>query len=356
MNKVDAQLRRYDAAPNIPLTPAESARAGELLTRIIDTPRAETLVARRIRRPLTLSLAGMAAAAAVAGAVVGTQAFGHGNSATQQPARITAAQLAAWTATPTHPAATSPAVRQAASACLKGAKGASDPEISNVDQRGDFLTLMATDPVSGQRWWCWDTPIGILEQSFVNGPGWPLSAKPADAAVSVQDLTGLGGSGGGRLSSIGGSFAIGVAYGQVGAGVTGVTLTTAAGEKVTATVQDGLWSLWWPGSLTRSGDNLNIDKATLTWKTADGISHTARAGSLDDGGIPVNPQTKQIIGLPPSAPGKPITRLSPYTYTYTGPNEQAKTPAAACAPDATHPAATMSNLVQSGGSFELICT
>ncbi|MGH3212560.1 MAG: hypothetical protein ACRDNO_32825, partial [Trebonia sp.] len=42
--------------------------------------------------------------------------------------------------------------------------------------------------------------------------------------------------------------------------------------------------------------------------------------------------------------------------TYTGPNEQAKTPAAACAPDATHPAATMSNLVQSGGSFELICT
>ena len=360
MNRIDAQLRRYDAAPKAPLTPAESARAEDLLTRIIDTPRPETLVHRRVRRPLTLSLAGVAAAAAVAGAVVATQALGHGDSgarsqpgAHQETVVVTAAQLATWTPVPTHPATTSPAVKQAASACLQGAKGAADPRISDVDQRGDDLSLMATDPVSGQRWWCFGTPIGTLDRTFIDAPGHPLvGGPPAKGTVSVQQLLGSGGSGGRA-----GSFLIGQAFGQVGAGVTSVTLTTAAGEKITATVQDGLWSLWWPaGSFGSSTDQKilgeTIDKATITWTTADGTSHAVSAKSILRDSVPIASDGIGAGYLPPASPGKSFVKIRPYT----GPDIRAMTPAEACEPDATHPAATISNLVRSGASFELICT
>jgi len=355
MNRIDAQLRRYDPAPNTPLTPADSARAEELLTRIIDTPRAETLVRKRVRRPLKVSLAWVAVAAAVAGAVVATQALGHGDSvaksqpsAQQETVVVTAAQLATWTPVPTHPATTSPAVKQAASACLEGAKGASDPQISDVDQRGDDLSLVATDPVSGERWWCFETPIGTLSRNFIDAPGYPLTGgSPANGTVTVQQLLGSGGTDGRS-----GSFLIGQAFGQVGAGVTGVTLTTASGEKITATVQNGLWSLWWPaGSFGSSSDQKilsdTIDKATITWTTAGGISHTIPAKSILRGEVPIG-----AAYLPPALPGQPIVKIQPWT----GPSTKATTPAEACKPDATHPAATISNLVQSGGSFELICT
>lgn len=359
MNRIDAQLRRYDAAPNTPLTPTESARSEELLTRIVDTPRAETLVHRRVRRPLTLSLAGVAVAGVVAGAIVSTQALGHGDSVTksqpgeQQAVVVTAAQLATWTPVPTHPATASPAVEQAAEACLKGAKGASDPRISDVDQRGDDLSLMATDLVSGQRWWCFGTPIGTVDRNFIDAPGYPLvGGTPASGTVSIQQLLGSGGSGGRS-----GSFLIGQAFGQVGAGVTGVTLTTAAGEKITATVQDGLWSLWWPaGSFGSSTDQKilgeTIDRATITWTTADGTSHAVSAKSILRDSVPTAPDGISVRYLPPPSPGKPPMKIPPWT----GPNIRATTPGEACEPDATHPAATISNLVQSGGSFELICT
>lgn len=112
-----------------------------------------------------------------------------------------------------------------------------------------------------------------------------------------------------RYSGCSGSFLIGQAFGQVGAGVTGVTLTTASGEKVTATVQNGLWSLWWPaGSFSSSSDQKilsdTIDKATLTWTTADGTSPTVTAGSILRGEVPIG-----AAYLPPALPGQPIVKI-----------------------------------------------
>ena len=295
MNRIDAQLRRYDAAPNTPLTPAESVRAEDLLTRIVDTPRAETPVHRRVSpaayaqpRRGGRRRSGGRRGRRHPGARPRRQRRQVAAGAHQETVVVTAAQLATWTPVPTHPATSSPAVKQAASACLTGAKGAADPRISDVDQRGDDLSLMATDLVSGQRWWCFGTPIGTLDRTFIDAPGYPLvGGTPAKGTVSVQQLLGSGGSGGRA-----GSFLIGQAFGQVGAGVTGVTLTTAAGEKITATVQDGLWSLWWPaGSFGSSTDQKilgeTIDKATITWTTADGTSHAVSAKSILRDSVPI---------------------------------------------------------------------
>ena len=52
--------------------------------------------------------------------------------------------------------------------------------------------------------------------------------------------------------------------------MTGLSFKTLAGETITATVQDGFWSLWWPPSPS----NGPFD-ATVTWTTADGASRTA---------------------------------------------------------------------------------
>ena len=60
------------------------------------------------------------------------------------------------------------------------------------------------------------------------------------------------------------------AVGQAGGDVTGLSFKTLAGETITATVQDGFWSLWWPPAPA----NGPFD-GTVTWTTADGASHTA---------------------------------------------------------------------------------
>ena len=347
MNKIDAQLRRYDAAPNIPLTSAQSARADELLTRISNTPRTGTVVRRPARRrPLMVSLAGVAAAAAVAGAVVAIQSSSHSAvhaSAAHVPLSvktITKAELDSWMATPAGPSA----IGKAASACLKGAKGAADPQIYAADQRGSVVTLLAKDPVSQQIWWCLGTPAGTFPGNFVTGPGWPVPAKPAAAGtVNILQL-GEEGTQGGRND-----YSLGSAYGQAGPGVASVTFTTQSGGKFTAPVQNGYWNVWWPEAASLPDD---IDKATVTWTTTDGTSHTAGQAVLYRGGLPVKDVLTGPALLPPPRPGKPYTQVKP-ANPYTRPNQEATTIAKACAPNT---AATISNVVQVGRSFELACT
>jgi hypothetical protein len=67
----------------------------------------------------------------------------------------------------------------------------------------------------------------------------------------------------------------GYALGQAGSDVTGVSVKTM-GETITATVQDGFWSLWWPPSPS----NGPFD-GTVTWTTADGASHTVDLWGID---------------------------------------------------------------------------
>jgi len=100
-----------------------------------------------------------------------------------------------------------------------------------------------------------------------------LGGTPAKGTVSVQDLDGFG------------EAAVAPASSSVKPSDRWAPASPASRSRrpperrVTATVQDGLWTLWWPaGSFTNSGDQQilakTIDKATITWTTADGTTYT----------------------------------------------------------------------------------
>ncbi|HEX6450122.1 MAG TPA: hypothetical protein VF060_11745 [Trebonia sp.] len=281
MNDVDALLLGLDAEPGTQLTPAETARSERLLAQIAQcapSSRAQyagarpAAVRRRPRARFALSAAGVAAAALVVGMVASGQfpghAAGHQTGQAQAPSGLTSIELADWTSVPGHPAVTSPVVRQAASACLTGlgVDAAAFTGISDVDQRGSVITLMAADPASGTKIWCMSASGHNVTGEVVNAPRFPL---PAIGATAVNALGSGFGIGPGTISE---------ALGEAGSDVTGLSLKTSTGETITATVQDGFWSLWFPPY--PSSYNGSFD-ATVTWTTADGASHTADLGNID---------------------------------------------------------------------------
>lgn len=288
MNDIDALLRGLDAEPGTQLTPAEAVRSERLLAQI--TQCASSTVAQYAgtrpaavrRRPparFALAAAGVAAAVLVVGTVAGGQFPGHAadhqTSQVQAPSGLTSAELADWTAVPAHPAVTSPVVRQAAGTCRTISGLGAIASISDVDQRGSVITLMATDPASDTTFWCMSASGHNMYAQLVNSPQWPLSAIGATA-----------------VNALGYGFAAGPgtpseAFGQAGSDVTSVSVKTVAGETVTATVQDGFWSAWWPPS--RPYGDLG---GTVTWATADGASHTAPLLSI----IAYGKKPKPIIG------------------------------------------------------------
>jgi len=270
MNDIDALLLGLDAEPGTRLTPAETARSERLLAQI--TQCAPSSLARHTgvrRRPparFALAAAGVAAAALVVGMAAGGQFLGHAadqqTGQAQAPPRLTSTELADWTAVPGHPAATSPVVRHAAVACLTSFVGdpAAFTSISDVDQRGSVITLMAT--ASDTTVWCMSVSGRAMYDQVVNSPHWPL---PAIGATAVNAMGYDFGGGPGTTS---------LAFGQAGSDVTGRSFKWGVGETITATVQDGFWSVWWP---SRSyGDR----GGTVTWTTADGASHTAPLVSI----------------------------------------------------------------------------
>ena len=281
MNDIDALLRGFDAQPAAQLTAAETASSAELLAQITRCAR-ETPAPHAATRPTavrspwrarrTLWTAGIAAAVVV-GLAAGSQFAGRTadrqTGQAQGSSGLTAAELTAWTATPAHPPLTSPVVQRAADACLAafpslGAARAT--HISDVDQRGSVITLMATDPASRTMIWCMTASGHPLFAQIADSPHWhPLGAIGA-TAVNAQAY-GWNGSGRDEIS---------FAYGQAGSDVTGLSLTTPAGQTITATVQNRFWSLWWPPKDTATGDL----GATATWTTADGASHSAPLTSL----------------------------------------------------------------------------
>jgi hypothetical protein len=284
MKDIDALLRGFDAEPSAQLTAAETARSERLLAQLTQcAPAASRWPAAtrpaavrrppRIRRPLWT--AGVAAAALAVGVVAGSQFAGHAadrqksqTSQAQGPSGLTSIEVADWTAAPAHPPLTSPVVQRAADACLAGfpALGAAQAaDISDVDQRGSVITLAATDPVSRTTVWCLTASAHPVYTQLVSSPQWPLAAIGA-TGVNVR---GYGWSGSG-------SDEVSFAYGQAGADVTGLSLKTPAGETITATVQNGLWSLWWPPSDPSTGDL----GATATWTTAGGATYSAPLLSL----------------------------------------------------------------------------
>jgi hypothetical protein len=56
----------------------------------------------------------------------------------------------------------------------------------------------------------------------------------------------------------------GVAIGQTGSGVTGVTLVLGDGTSVTTTVANGFFAAWWPGNATVSSASVTTAQGTST--------------------------------------------------------------------------------------------
>ena len=168
---------------------------------------------------------------------------------------------------PGHPAVTSPVVRQAARTCLAGfvRDATAFTGISDVDQRGSVITLMATDPASGTTVWCMSASGRDVTAEVVTASYLPLPAIGATAVNALGYGFGIG------------PGTIGEALGEAGSDVTSLSLKTRAGETITATVQDGFWSAWWP---PYPSDYNGEFGGTVTWTTADGASHTAPLTSI----------------------------------------------------------------------------
>jgi hypothetical protein len=277
VNDIDALLLGLDAEPGTQLTPAETARSERLLAQITQCAPSSpaqyagarpAAVRRRPPARLVLSAAGIAAAALLVGMLAGGQFHGHAadhqTSQAQAPSGLTLTELADWTAMPGHPAVTSPVVRQAASTCITGFFSGAPAFISDVDQRGSVITLMVTDAAFDSRVWCMSASGRPVRAFLVDSPRWRL---PAIGATAVNAMASGFGIGLGTISE---------AFGEAGSDVTGVSVKTIAGETITATVQDGFWSAWWPPSSSAGPFD-----ATVTWTTADGASHTADLGSID---------------------------------------------------------------------------
>lgn len=238
-------LRSLDAAPRTDRSPDPA-----ILATILATP----LPARR-RRLLVLSVASLAAAAAVAVAIPVTGFLGTDGAA-----------YASWTA---DPASLSVTERSAADdACRDHGLDMSAPEFRLAERRGDWVVLLyagarGSDPVVA---------------------GCMAHVPPGSTDVDDVDLGWVGGQGAvptggqftdGGMMQFGGASLLGrdrptvsLIQGDVGSDVSALTIHTVDGRDVVATVADGHYVAWWPGTL--GVDETTGPGFTVTVTTGDG--------------------------------------------------------------------------------------
>lgn len=287
MTRLDDELRSLDPAPRAELTPAEIVRADALLRAIVQLdPAPETGGAtrpHRASRPVRARRGPLVGAAWAAGVTLAGGALLVGGVVAlpairdvyhQLPGHATSlstAEVASWTAVPAHPSASSASIEAIARQCgvplAVGAKPMSGRmTVTDVDRRGSVLTMVVASASDGARRWCLAGSGHVVSWELIDDTSTPLPAMSA-GTVNVQS-TEVNGSG---------AQAVSRAYGQVGAGVTGVVLHTAAGRTITATVGDGLWTAWWPPTDGSTGD---LGHLTVSWTTSDGATHSASADGL----------------------------------------------------------------------------
>lgn len=234
--------------------------------RVSSTPRAGQQRAWR-RRRLVLSAAsgGGVVAAGVAAALVFT--------ASNAPSIA----FAGWSASPTAPASAQLVAAEAA--CLARLPSSSDAERARADgtahapvmesllkiapsewrvvlsdTRGSF-TMLTLEAAKGQaQASCLSGSSPSSTVLFVGPVGGQQSSPPAG---QVQVLST------GRQGAVNGN-AFTYTEGRVGAGVTGITLVLADGTHVSATVANGRFLAWWPGSQQAVSEEVATSSGTST--------------------------------------------------------------------------------------------
>lgn len=237
-DRLDAALRSVDAAPPSVLDDVARVRADAAMERLLAegrdargrSVRRDPLVPRPRRTGLRVAALGAAAAAAVVG-VGATQVLGG----------ATTAYAATWVEAPT---AASPAdVAAAEEACDSTATSvagdrADELQVRLAERRGD-LVLLALDDGAAQSasLMC---VVGLPpggDAEFLSGSGGSGAVTPAPDGVTDAGIF--------ERSTPGDELS--VIDGLAGDRVRAVTVHTAAGRVVEATVQGGHYAAWWPG-------------------------------------------------------------------------------------------------------------
>jgi hypothetical protein len=234
--------------------------------------------ARRIRPPIAfgVSLAGAAGTAAVVASVVG---LGAGASTA----------FAGWTATPTSGSdaqtSSADAACEAKLATLPNTVSASGLTPVLTDTRGPFTFVIFTGTGT--------TESCITSPSFTSLSASMTSANGSSrSAATSGSMSAAGGPGGGMTKVSGspdsgpvvaGSIKVdteitssqaGQAYtfveGRTGSDVTGTTLVLADGTQVTASVSNGWFAAWWPGTQHATQTDITTASGTTT-QGLDGV-------------------------------------------------------------------------------------
>jgi hypothetical protein len=264
---LEDELREALADRAARITPDASARL-----RAIDYhPRSPRLASRRAVG--AFGALGLSGAAAVAGAVILL-----GSSA--------APAFAGWTRTPTTP------VPGQLAAAQQHCTGSGTPILT--DTRGPYTASIYADGST-----CLD---GNGTEISSGGSG---NATPKVAAGTVQ-LNGAG-------ESDSDGHALTMVDGPIGAGVTGVTITRSDGSSVQATVKNGWYLAWWPGSERAVKAQVATANGTSTQSFPTGPDRSAPA-------CPTGAQCSSGYGFS-SAPGHHAGRS---TVRRTGSNSSGK--------------------------------
>jgi hypothetical protein len=183
---------------------------------------------RRIRK---LPAIGALGATGIAAAIAAIVALGS----TAAPA------FAGWQATPTTPAPGQ--LSQAAQAC---GQNLGSPVLT--DSRGPYTAAIYGSST---------TETLCLSGNGVSMSSTATSSTPASVAAGQIQL-----GGGGTRDSAGNALT--VVDGRAGTGVTAVTIERTDGSSVQATVTDGWYLAWWPGTVTATNAEVTTASGTST--------------------------------------------------------------------------------------------
>lgn len=207
------------------------AAAAARLTRLDYRPRT-----RRLRPPVAIGAVATAAAAASTLAVIISLGAGASNA------------FAGWTAKPTKAA---PGQLAAASAaCRQSQSSVAGVPLALADTRGPFTFSVYANSES--------TISCIQGPSFV-ALSQSQSSNPVNVPADQVQLASA-------HRSDRGNRAFGFAYGRTGTDVSAVTLVLDDGTSVQATVANGWFIAWWPGSQQLESANLTTPAGSSTQK------------------------------------------------------------------------------------------
>lgn len=239
MSRLEDDLRKAlaEGAPEVPTAVAERLR------RFDYRPRSPRFGA-------ALAAGGAVGMAATAGAIISIVGLGAGT----QPA------FAGWSASPTVPASGQTAAAEAA--CLARVPNTSDAERARADGTAHAPVMEALLKITPGEWRTvladtrGSSTMILLEAAKGQAQASCLSGASASEAVMgvgpVGAQTGSVAAGQAQVVSTGSQSVNGHQFsdteGRVGTDVTGVTITLNDGTHISATVANGYYAAWWPGS------------------------------------------------------------------------------------------------------------